>query len=109
MSDNVKRLMAHYVDLGTIDKLSKRSGVPRGTVHRIKMGSLNCRIDNLDAIAQAFELSAWHLMIPGLDPTNPPVYLSEREKALYSRMAETARELHPATTGSFAPLHPKKK
>jgi len=35
---------------------------------------------------------AWQLLVPGLDPGNPPVnHVTEAEKRLYERLKEAAR------------------
>ena len=45
------------------------------------------QLKQIDAIAKAFQLSAWQLLIPGLDPSNPPVCeLTKAEKDLYDRL-----------------------
>jgi hypothetical protein len=42
-------------------------------------------LDVLAAVATAFDLQPWHLLVPGLDPNNPPVtQLTPEERKLYA-------------------------
>jgi hypothetical protein len=49
-----------------------RSGVGEGTISRARRGEANVTIDNLDAIAKTYRLSAWQLLVPGLRADQPP-------------------------------------
>lgn len=80
--------MAARPALDTVAKVAKASHVGNGTIQRIKTAEVACAIDTLHAIARAFELEAWQLMVPGIDPRNPPVLrqLSPEEAELYHRL-----------------------
>ena len=44
--------------------------------------------------AEVFNLQAWHLLTPGLDPSNPLViWLTQTERDLYENMRNAARKL----------------
>ena len=50
--------------------------------------------DVLEKIAEVFNLQAWRLLTPGLDPSNPPViWLTKTERDLYENMRNAARKL----------------
>jgi len=51
-------------------------------------------IDVIAAIAARFDLMAWQLLVPGLDPGNPPVMrLSDAERRLYDEFQRLRAEL----------------
>lgn len=71
VANNLTTLMAAHGDL-ILDEVAKLSGVGRGTVARIRKGEVACGIDTLAQIAAVFNLQAWQLLIPNIDPENPP-------------------------------------
>jgi hypothetical protein len=59
----------------------------------------NATIETLDAIATRAGLHAWQLLIPGLDPANPPVFvLTETERKLYASIKRAADALPPVAS-----------
>jgi hypothetical protein len=46
--------------------------VPRSTIDRIRKGDAAAEFDKLEAIAKAFGLEFWQLLVPGLVPGEPP-------------------------------------
>lgn len=48
----------------------------------------------VDTIAAAFNVSAWQLLVPGFNPSNPPALqpVTDRERALYDRIMTAARQ-----------------
>jgi transcriptional regulator with XRE-family HTH domain len=58
ISRNLSAWMAENPSLGTLEKVSERSGVGYGTVRRAKTGSGNTTANNLEDIARAFGRSA---------------------------------------------------
>ncbi len=76
-----------------LTRFSKDMGIGPGTASRIKEMKTSVGIDVLTKIATKCNLQPWHLILPGLDPTNAPVtFLSEEEKQLYIKMKK-AREV----------------
>ena len=54
------------------------------TVYKMLRGTGPVVIDQLELVARAFDLEAWHLLVPGLDPANPPYLVrSEQERELW--------------------------
>lgn len=47
--------------------------VSQSSVNRILNQKVNCRLDHLAALAECFELAAWQMLVPGLQPDDPPV------------------------------------
>ena len=75
--------------------LARASGANQRTVGRILAREQSPTVEMLETIARAFGLHAWQLLIPGLDPANPPVVvMSEAERQFYRRL-EDLRALEP--------------
>lgn len=73
---------------------SKVAGVDQKTVCRILDGEMSPTITVVEKIAIKFGLQAWQLLLPGLDPTNPPVFaLTETERNLYEKLGDIAKEV----------------
>ena len=73
--------------------LAKLANVDQKTIWRIRHHEQSPTVDKLESIAQAFGLHVWQLLIPDLDPNNPPVFvMSDSERNFYSRLTEMAKE-----------------
>lgn len=72
LAQNLRALMARTPDLDSQPKVAARSGVGQRTVGRILLGQVAATIDTLDALANAFGMSAWELLDPTLS-TRPSV------------------------------------
>lgn len=85
---NMTRMMTHRIDRHTVASVAKAAGVGVGTVQRAKTGAVAVAIDTLEDIARALGLEAWQLLVPDIDPANPPVLrrLSPEEHALYEKL-----------------------
>lgn len=91
---NVKSLMQYHWQKENLSELSRRAGVGLATCDRVKKQQTSVGTDVLEQLAQAFDLQAWHLLTPNLDPANPPViWLTQTERDLYEKMASAARQL----------------
>lgn len=75
LADNVNRLMAHYYRRSTnqAKDLAAAADVSLSTVQRIVAGASGATIDSKEAVAGVFHLSAYQILVPDIDPTNPPV------------------------------------
>lgn len=95
LAKNIGALMASHSDLATIKQLHARSGVPTGTLDRIRRGVVNAGVDHLDAIARAFDLEVWQLFVPDMDTSNPPMLasVSERQQELWEKIRQSAEQL----------------
>lgn len=84
---NVKALMEHHWGREHLSRLSREAAIGLATTSRIKACNTSVGIDVLAAIAKAFDLQPWHLLVPGLDVRNPPTMtLTEVEADLYRRL-----------------------
>lgn len=63
-------------------------------IQRILNGEQSPSLLLLDEIASACGLQAWQLLVPSLDPTNPPVvHLTAAERDFYTRMRQAVQNL----------------
>lgn len=72
LADNLQRNIGPGRRFATILELESKSKVGKSTIDRIRKGETSAGIENLEAIAHAFGLQPWQLLISGLDPNNPP-------------------------------------
>ena len=61
---NLARLMEESKDLYTLERLSVRCGISRGTLDRIRRALVSTGVDQLEAIGKAFDLEPYELMTP---------------------------------------------
>ena len=61
---NLTRLMGASKDLHTLERLSVRCGISRGTLDRIRRALVSTGVDQLEAIGKAFGLEPYELMTP---------------------------------------------
>lgn len=95
---NLKALMDKAAKDGNAElskqiRLGKKAGVGQATIGRIlSPQGEDSGVETVAKLAKAFGLEGWQLMVPGMDPSNPPVLqpVSKEEQALYSRLREAA-------------------
>lgn len=96
--ENVQKIMLAEYNKDNLWAFCKKVGIGPGTGQRIKEQETSVGMDVIEKIATAFDLQPWHLLVPNLDPRNPPVLLiSEVEQKFYANMKETAK--------AFADIH----
>ncbi len=93
LAKNLKALMGH----GDLNQtaLGKKAGVAVSTIGRILAAKHAPDIETLASIAHALGVTTWQIMVPRLDPTNPPVLqnASPEERELYDRLRAAAELL----------------
>jgi hypothetical protein len=73
---------------------SRFTGIGNGTAQRINEQSADASLSTLDAISRAFGLHAWQMLIPSLDPTNPPVFvMTSAERKLYDSLRSAVNKI----------------
>ncbi len=97
VSDNVQTLLNYAADrhqpYGDAKALAIKAGISPSTVGHLLKCETAAKIDTLHAIAKVYKLEAWQLLIPNLDPSNPPVVpYSDAERALYWRIKSVAQD-----------------
>jgi len=89
---NVSALMRHQWGAENLSRLSREAGIALASCTRIKEQKTSIGLDVLGRIADCFHLQPWHMLVPGLDPANPPVIvLSKGEAAFYAKLKEATR------------------
>ena len=87
LAQNVRKLVAHHFSDSRNKPmaLAKAAGVSLSTAQRIMASETGASLDNIEAIASVFDLSAYQLLVPSLDPTNPPIVkgATKLEERLY--------------------------
>lgn len=92
----VSNLIALKADRGinSDNALAKLAGLDQKSIWRILHKEQSPTIETLEKLARPFGLHAWQLLIPRLDPKNPPVFvMTDDEQNLYRKLAAMATEL----------------
>ncbi|MFZ6727373.1 helix-turn-helix domain-containing protein [Undibacterium sp. MH2W] len=71
LAENLSQLMAGSSTLNTYEKVAKRSGIGKGTVERISKNQVSTSISNLEALADAFNVSVTSLITKGAIQERP--------------------------------------
>jgi hypothetical protein len=76
-------------------KQGKDKAISLGSLQRIKACETAIGIDVVDKIASFFEIEAWQLLVPNLDPSNLPLIKQATQKELefYERIKAAAKDL----------------
>lgn len=96
---NVQKLVEHHFGNSSNKPmaLAKAAGVSLSTAQRIMGAETGASLDNIEAIAAVFDLSAYQMLIPSLDPMNPPLVkgATKLEERIYRqwKQARTAQNL----------------
>ena len=92
--DNIKTLIDFY-DQGSQSAASRRLKLNQRTLGRYMNGESPPNLSLLEYVATGYNLQPWQLLLPGLDPSNPPhLYKqTDQERDLYQRLKSTLTEL----------------
>jgi len=94
LAENIQALMdANKMELGSQPKLAKAAKLDQTTVGRVLAAKHKVQIDTLEALAAAFGVEPYQLLVPGLNPKNPQVLrvLSPAEENLYKALEEARK------------------
>lgn len=98
-SANLTVLLAYYMRIGdrthgTMLGISRVTGLSRTSILRAVRKDGACGIDVAQSIARAYGLDAWQMLIPDLDPSNPPIVsVTPAERQLWERIRSVAKQL----------------
>ena len=76
--------------------LHQKCGVAQATIGRIVSNDgENAKLETIAAIAKAYDLQAWQLLIAGMDPKNPPVLapVTKEQKEFWARVQALYEEV----------------
>lgn len=92
---NVQALMMKHWGEENLNRLARDCKIGPGTAARIKEQKTSVGLETLEKIADNFHLAVWQLLVPGLDPSNPPALqpVSPVERQLYEKIMSAAREI----------------
>ena len=83
---NIKRLMLHHWGDITLAKLADKAKIGTGGAGRLKAQKSSSRLSTLAKVAGVWGLQPWQLLVPNLDPANPPHILTKEEREFYARL-----------------------
>jgi transcriptional regulator with XRE-family HTH domain len=94
LAQNLNRLMETHATLNSNPKVAEVAKIGSGTVSRLRNGEVSTNLETLSRLAEAFDVMPWQLLVPGIEPSNPPVLRSagESEKEFYRRLKQVAEE-----------------
>ena len=76
--------------------LARACGADQRTIGRVLACELSPSVEMLEKLARPFGLHAWQMLIPELDPRNPPVVvMSASERDFYRRLEELRKTEPP--------------
>jgi transcriptional regulator with XRE-family HTH domain len=92
---NLQALMASHSDLSSNPKLAKKTGLGTGSISRLRNGEVDPTLSTLEKLSKAFDVAAWQLLVPNIDPGNLPALLSasEAERKLWESLRQVAKEM----------------
>ncbi len=93
LASNLAKLMATSLDMKSQRAVAKRADIDQRTVGRILNQEHSPNLDQIAALAEAFGLLPWQMLVPDLDPKDPPsVQLSRTEAAMYARVVQSVSD-----------------
>jgi transcriptional regulator with XRE-family HTH domain len=94
LAENLKLLMKAADPPMSARGLAAAAKVDGKTVGRILAQQNSPTLESLQAIAAVFDLLPWQLLVPGLDPADPPfTRLTKAEAMVYERAKRIATDL----------------
>lgn len=92
---NIQALMLKHWNEENLNRLARECAIGVGTAARIKDQKTSVGLETLEKIADHFQLCAWQLLVPGLDPENPPALqpISAAERRLYEQIMSAAKAI----------------
>lgn len=72
LARNLVALMKARPELSTFPKITAAGGPTNGTLDRIRRAESAAKVDELERLASVFKLEPWMLLVPDLDPADPP-------------------------------------
>jgi hypothetical protein len=98
---NVRRLMDRAdgspVTEQDLARMARRAGhtLSQSTINRILNARVSCGVDHLEILASLFGLEPWQLLVPELDPHDPPVLasISKRLEEFQGALKQQAQEI----------------
>lgn len=91
---NVSAAMRLHWGRENLTRLGKEAGIGPGGATRLKQQKTSVGLDVLTRVAMLFDLHPFHLLLPNLDPANPPVMpMTAQERDFYSTLKTAFQRL----------------
>ncbi len=92
---NLAGLMASHKSYNTQAAVGRAAKVDQKTVGRILNRTNEPSLDIIAKIARVFDLELWQMLVPNLEPTNPPMLASQSAalRRLYANLGQTAEAI----------------
>lgn len=104
MADNLVRLMSESKHLRTIKQMHAACPeVSTGTIDRIRREEVATSVDVLAALASAFELEPWQMLVPGIKAGDKTMPTHDAVQAA-RELLRYAAHLAPASPTNVIPL-----
>jgi hypothetical protein len=95
--DNVSAAMRLHWGKENLTRLGKEAGIGPGGATRLKQQKTSVGLDVLARVAILFDLHPFHLLLPNLDPANPPVMpMTPQEQEFYATLKTAFKRLQSA-------------
>lgn len=72
LARNLETVMQKVPALGSQPKIAVKGKLGQSSVGRVLRAEVAVNLDNLEGLAKAANLKPWQLLVPELDPMNPP-------------------------------------
>jgi hypothetical protein len=90
---NVSALMTCHWGAENLGRLATSAGIGPATCTRLKKQETSVGVEIVDRIAEVFGLDTWQLLVPNLDPKNPPLLvLTAAERSFYRQVMSAAKD-----------------
>lgn len=92
---NVRALMIEHWGKVNLNRLARDCEIGPATVVRIKEQNTSVGLETMEKIADHFGVAVWQLLVPGMDPKNPPVLqpMLPGEKILHEKIMKVTKEI----------------
>jgi len=105
LAENLKALMEADTNLSSGPKVAKASGVTRKSINNIGDNRHDPRLSSIEAIAEAFDLEPYQLLMPGLNSDLLLLYrayndANESGRELLTQAAEVALKARERKAGT---------
>ena len=92
---NIQALMLHSWGKENVQRLARECKVGPATIMRIKEQKTSVGLEVIEKVAEHFHLAPWQLLVPGMDPSNPPTLkpVTAFERKLYEKVMSVTKEI----------------
>jgi hypothetical protein len=94
LRQNLKSLMRAHPTLKSRKAIQTRTDVSERTIgNMLQVEGPSPTLGNLEAVAGAYKLEVWELLMPGLDVSKVATHLSPKEAALHRKIEQSMAQL----------------